>query len=62
MIKTVIKAENGMVMIFNENGEQIPEYQGPYPLVKESILKDAPPDAVFAYGVNNTDVVPREKW
>ena len=28
MIKSVIKTPNNMVIVFDENGEQIPEYQG----------------------------------
>jgi hypothetical protein len=38
-----------MVMVFDEKGEQIPEYQGHYEEMKESILMDAPPTAVFGY-------------
>ena len=49
MIKTVVKLRS-IVMVFDGRGEQIPEYQGRYETVKESILKDAPPDAVFAHG------------
>jgi len=49
MIKTVIRCPNNTVMVFDEKGEQIPEYQGQYDEVKESILKDAPPTAVFGY-------------
>ena len=65
MIKTVIKFQSNMVMVFDENGEQIPEYQGRYEEVKESILKDAPKNAVFALGFNDAGVlrqVPREEW
>ena len=65
MIKTVIKFQSNMVMVFDENGEQIPEYQGQYAEVKESVLKDAPIDAVFAHGFNDAGglrQVPREEW
>lgn len=41
MIKTVIKGADGMVMVFDERGEQIPQYQGRYDEVKESILRAA---------------------
>ena len=64
-IKTVIKSQNGMVMVFDEKGEQIPEYQGRYDEVKETILKDAPPNAIFGYFPNceaELKVVPREEW
>jgi len=49
MIKTVIRCPNNMVMVFDKRGEQIPEYQGQYEEVKESILKGAPLNAVFGY-------------
>jgi len=65
VIKSVIKAQNDMVLVFDEDGEQIPEYQGQYEKVKPRILKDAPPDAVFSYAFDNeTDlrIVPREEW
>ncbi len=47
MIKTVIRLENDMVMVFDAAGEQIPDYQGQYGDVKEKILRDAPPDTAF---------------
>ena len=47
MIRTVIRLKNDMVMVFDEDGEQLPKYQGSYAEVRESILKDAPPDAVL---------------
>jgi len=65
MIKTVIRIQNDMVMVFNKRGEQIPEYQGQYDGVKDCILKDAPLDAVFAHGLTDTgglQKTPREKW
>jgi hypothetical protein len=65
MIKTAIRCQSGMVMVFDRNGEQLPEYQGQYREVKESILKDAPPDAIFGYfGDYETELrlVPREEW
>jgi len=50
MIKTAIRFQNNMVMVFDKEGEQIPIYQGQYEDVREIILRDAPPDAVFAHG------------
>ncbi len=47
MIKTVIRIESDIVMVFDENGEELPEYQGYYRDVKDRILADAPADAVF---------------
>ena len=65
VIKSIIKAPNGMVMVLDSKGEQIPEYQGQYEKVKPHILKDAPPSAKFSYAFDNeTEIkaVPREKW
>ncbi len=65
MIKTAIKFQNNIVMVFDAEGEQIPEYQGQYEDVKESILRDALPDTVFSHGftdVGELTTVPREEW
>jgi len=65
MIKSVIKCPNNMVMVFDEEEEQIPGYQGRYEEVKESILKDAPPEAIFGHWIDyEADIrtVPREEW
>ncbi len=65
VIKIVSRFQNDMVVVFDERGEQIPEYQGQYEEVKESILTDAPPEAVFAHGFTDfgkLDEVPREQW
>ena len=47
MIKTVIRTSNDMVMVFDANGEQMPEYQGQYADVRDRILRDAPAGTVF---------------
>ena len=65
MIKTVIRLQNDMVMVFDAGGEQIPEYQGPYEDVKASILRDAPPDVVFTRWFNcdtEPEIIFREGW
>lgn len=65
MIKTVIRLQNSMVMTFDAEGEQIPEYQGYYEDVKRHILRDAPPAAVFAHWFNYADestTVPKGDW
>ncbi len=65
MIKTAIRCPNNMVMVFDKRGEQIPEYQGEYEEAKESILKDAPPTAVFGYLSDyepELREVPKEEW
>ena len=65
MIKTVIRSQNNMVMVFDESGEQIAGYQGRYERVKENILKDAPVDALFAHGftdIGGLGKIPRGEW
>jgi hypothetical protein len=68
MIKTVIRFQNNMVAVFDGRGEQIPKYQGQYEEVRGSILKNAPPDAVFTYGFTDfgefreLQKVPRVEW
>ena len=65
MIKTIIRVQNDMVMVFDTEGEQIPKYQGQYEDVKGSVLKNAPPEAVFAHWFDYGDepeTVPREGW
>jgi len=52
-------------MVFDEKGEQIPEYQGQYQEVKENILKAAPPTAVFGYLTDfkpQLREMPKEEW
>jgi hypothetical protein len=64
IISSVMKAENGVVLVFDARGEQIPEYQGLYQTVKPRILKDAPPAAIFYAFDNETELktVPRNEW
>jgi hypothetical protein len=62
MIKSVIRADNGLVAVFDENDEQIQEYQGEYEEVREKILRDAPPDVVFGRITTTIESVPREEW
>ena len=70
MIKSVIRlhnnmVQNNMVMVFDKNGEQIPEYQGQYEEVKDSILRDASADTTFAHGfteLGELQKVTREEW
>jgi hypothetical protein len=54
-----------MVMVFDENGEQIPGYQGQYEQVKEAILKNAPASTLFAHGLTGSGKlrkVPMKEW
>jgi hypothetical protein len=52
MIKTVIRCANDMVMVFDEKGEQITQFQGQYEEVRRNILEAASPDTVFSYFLN----------
>jgi len=65
MIKMIIRIQNNMVMVFDEEGKQIPEYQGYYGDVKERILADAPADSVFNHWFGcslEPEVVAGEVW
>lgn len=65
MIKTVIRIKNNMVMVFDEEGEQMPEYQGYYDEVKERIRADAAGGSVFNHWFGNSlqpEVVAGEAW
>lgn len=65
MIKTVIRVKNNMVMVFDEEGEQMPEYQGYYDEVKEKILASAPGGSVFNHWFGYSpgpEVVTGEAW
>ena len=62
MIKSVLKLENGIVLVFDENDEQISEYQGQYKEVRDKILRDAPPDAAFGVITGAIQAIPREEW
>ena len=65
VINSVIKTQSGMVLVFDDKGEQIPEYQGRYEKVRLRILKDAPPSAVFSHAFDcesDLKTVLREEW
>ena len=64
-VSSVIKTTGNMVMVFDSSGEQIPEYQGDYTDVKDSVRRDAPPNTVFAHWNYHTiqpDIVSRKNW
>ena len=64
-IKSVIRLQNDMVMVFDKSGEQVSEYQGKYDEVRGSILRDATQDTIFAHGFTDTGKirqVAREEW
>jgi hypothetical protein len=65
MISKIIRLKNNMVMVFDEQGEQLPEYQGPYKDVKEKIISNAPAGAIFNHWFGYTskpDIVSTAKW
>ncbi|MGD0794235.1 MAG: hypothetical protein ABR958_01390 [Dehalococcoidales bacterium] len=65
MINKIIRLRNNVVMVFDEQGEQLPEYQGLYGDVREKILANAPAGAVFNHWFGHTtkpDIVPNERW
>lgn len=65
MIKSVIRCRNDMVIVFDEKGKQVSEYQGYYNDVREKILKNTPPDTHFSReyeGESDLIHIPREEW
>jgi hypothetical protein len=64
MINQVIRFQNDMVLVFDENGEQIPEFQGRYQDVRVKILARAPKEAKFYLGTwpQGRSLVPRKGW
>jgi hypothetical protein len=65
MIKKIIRLKDDMVMVFDEDGEQLPEYQGRYVEVKEKIMADAPAGAIFNHWFGHSfkpDMVETKRW
>lgn len=65
MIKTIIRIENDLVMVFDEKGEEIPEYQGNYDYVKDRIIADATGESVFNHWFGHSmkpHVINPERW
>jgi len=52
IISEVVHFANGMVMVFDENGEQMSSHQGVYEDVKDRILKDCHTGTMFAKAKN----------
>ncbi len=55
MIRKIIRLKNDMVMVFDEDGEQMPEYQGIYEDVRDRIIEDAPSGAIFNHWFGHSD-------
>ncbi len=49
MIKEVILFDNEMVAVFDENGEQLPEYQGRHSKVVTKIIINSTDKTVFKF-------------
>lgn len=68
MIRDVYLWANGMVMVFGEDGNQLPRYQGRVAAVRARVLADAPAGAQWWYGDYQSGVlhgcgpVTREQW
>lgn len=63
MIKSVIKSENGLALVFDEKGKEMPDYQGYFEKVRERILRDAPPDALFwREEAHRLKAIGKEEW
>jgi hypothetical protein len=65
MIKTVIRAANNMVIVFDEQGRQLPGYQGKYEDVKQQILADRQGETAFIHWFSvspQPDIVSKIDW
>ena len=65
MISEVIRFQgNDMVLVFDEKGEQMVEYQGRYQDARVKILARAPKKAKFYHGTwpQGRSLVPRKEW
>lgn len=64
MINEVIRFQNDFVVVFDAEGEQMPEFQGRYAEVKVKILAHAPASAKFFHGPWNLsgNAVSRKDW
>lgn len=50
MISEVTLWSNGMLMVFDAHGQQMPEYQGPFTTELAKVFNDAPADTKFYIG------------
>jgi len=65
MIKSVIRTQEDMVLVFNEKDRQIPEYQGLYKDVRQKILRNAVAGTVFKHWLESSPeprIVPQNNW
>lgn len=52
VIEVVYRFANGMCIVFDKDGKQIPEYQGRWEDMKHKIIKDLPDKAEIKKTVN----------
>lgn len=50
MVTVVIRFQDDSVVAFDAWGQRLPRYQGRYEDVRERLLAEASPEAVFAHG------------
>ena len=65
MVKTIIRTDDDMVLVFDERGEQVPEYQGRYSDVRDKVLANAFGAAEFFHwfgASRQPESVPAERW
>ncbi len=65
MMKTILRTDDDMVMVFDERGEQMPEYQGKYNDVRGTVLTNASESAEFYHWFGDSErpeSVPAERW
>lgn len=53
LVKSAYLWANGMVMVFNENGEQIPELQGPFNQERYQAIKNRATASTEWYGFDD---------
>jgi hypothetical protein len=58
VIRHVYLWQNGMVMVFDQNDQQMGDYQGRLDEVKEKILRDAGPETEFHGGAWMRGITP----
>ena len=58
-IKSVFRFNNGMVAVCDQFGNQMPNYQGRWTDMRESILRDAPEDTEWN-GIRPWSIIERD--
>lgn len=64
MIKEAVLFDNEMVIVFDENGQQIPEYQGRHSQVVTKIIQDSTDKTIFKFATWGQFAieVSKERW